>query len=1316
MIDRRRHAHVHLIGAGFAGVSALLLMSAAALATVPSEYLVEVWDADRGMPSSAVTSIAATPDGYLWTGTFAGLTRFDGVRFTVTTHHNTPDFPDDAVTTLHVDRSGLLWAGTGGGIVRYKDGKWQPIPGPGGQALRLASHILETDTGAIYTVCGNRFYGLSGGQFTALPMPPKTGYLKVFAVPGEGVLGSAQQYFGRYRDGAWEQIDYPADLGPDGPLGAAPARANGVWIAGADNIRKYQDGAWSPPRALPQGVHFSPPVNLLEDSFGNVWAGDYRIGLILFRKDGTSFRFDRTQGLPNPTIRGLFEAPDQSVWAATDGGGLVQFHRRTVTMFDESDGLHHAVVDSVFESAPGSLLVGTYGGGLQLFDQRTSRFSPPIAPPGAGLTANSLVLSTLADRNGTAWAGTYARGVFRIQGGRVEQLPDSPAGGRNIAALFLDSRQVLWMGHLEGIAGYSGGRFRDHKSDPGAPQKQIVAIAEDSRGGLWAGGAEGLFHLHDGRFEKFLPPGIRDYSPVTALYVDSRGALWIGAGGRSLDRLQDGVFTAYGPAQGLVASHVGSILEDNQGRLWLATLQQGLIAVTRESLDAVAAGRQSQLAVVWLTRDAGLATNQLRSGFQPAAWKSSDGRLWFATLKGLALVDPRQVSPSRALPPVRIEDVTIGDRHIPIEQSTGDTVTVPPGSRHLEFSFTKPSFLDPERIRFQYGLEGLDAHWTDARERSAGFGDLRPGNYTFRVRATTDGAWNTESAALKVVVLPYYWETLWFRIAIVLALAALTGAAVYGRQNLKLKRKTEQLEKEQALRRDVERMQAVLRISEERFAKAFDSSPTPMSINTLDDGRFLDVNQRFLESTGFRREEIIGRRRDEVGLWLDSGQAARFAALTRANKHIRNFEARLKAAQGQQGYHLLSTEVIELDGQPCLLVSSDEITERRQLEEQLQQAQKLESIGRLAGGVAHDFNNLLTVINGYSDLIMRRLAPDDPNRERIDQVRKAGDRAAELTSQLLAFSRKQVIKPATLELNALIRDTEPMLRRLLPESIETSLRLTDASTHVMADPGQLNQVLINLAVNARDAMLDGGKLVVATAAVEFRERDAGLHPGLAAGWYILLAISDTGAGMSEEVRQHVFEPFFTTKKKGAGTGLGLATVYGIIRQSGGWISVESEPDHGATFRIYLPRVQPADRQEDSTPTLTNSLRGSETVLVVEDQENVRSLAKEVLESYGYRVLDAAHGAEALQLAGKYEGPIHLMLTDVVMPGMTGRELAGRMKSLRPATRVLYMSGYTEDVIAKQGVIDPGIAFIPKPLTPEALAAKVRQTLGKPEQV
>jgi hypothetical protein len=387
--------------------------------------------------------------------------------------------------------------------------------------------------------------------------------------------------------------------------------------------------------------------------------------------------------------------------------------------------------------------------------------------------------------------------------------------------------------------------------------------------------------------------------------------------------------------------------------------------------------------------------------------------------------------------------------------------------------------------------------------------------------------------------------------------------------------------------------------------------------------------------------------------------------------------------------------------------------ERARLEADLQQAQKMESVGRLAGGVAHDFNNLLTVINGHSDLMLGRLNEGDPLRNSLAEIRKAGGRAADLTRQLLAFSRKQIVEPEPVDLNHLVAETRDMLERLAGEDIELVTALAPGLGPVMADPGQLHQVLLNLVVNAKDAMPGGGSLTIETANVDLDQGYAAAHFEIPPGPYVLLTVSDTGTGMDEETREHIFEPFFTTKGVGKGTGLGLSTVYGIVRQCEGWIWVYSEPGQGATFKIYLPRVEQTPAAA-APPPAPGPLRGTETVLVVEDQEDVRRLTVEILKNYGYRVLEAALGGDALLLAEQHPGPIHLLLTDVAMPRMTGKELAGRLEPLRPRMRVLYMSGYTENVIAQRGTLDPGVAYIPKPFTPEALALKVREVLGPPQ--
>ena len=379
------------------------------------------------------------------------------------------------------------------------------------------------------------------------------------------------------------------------------------------------------------------------------------------------------------------------------------------------------------------------------------------------------------------------------------------------------------------------------------------------------------------------------------------------------------------------------------------------------------------------------------------------------------------------------------------------------------------------------------------------------------------------------------------------------------------------------------------------------------------------------------------------------------------------------------------------------------------LEQQLRQAQKMESIGRLAGGIAHDFNNLLGVIIGYSEIALMTMPGDDSLREKLQEIMKAGERAADLTRQLLAFSRKQVIEPTVFDLNSATADLSRMLERTIGEDIQLVMFLCDGVARVKADRGQIEQVLMNLVVNARDAMPSGGKLTIETANVSLDETYARDHFPVVPGRYVMFAVSDTGVGVDAEIQRYIFEPFFTTKEKGKGTGLGLSTTYGIIKQSGGYIWVYSEPNKGSTFKVYLPWVA---ANEDAMPKteMALSLEGNETILLVEDAEGLRKLAQECLENKGYRVLAAKDAQEALTISKQNRGPIHLLLTDVVLPGIGGRELARQLVPMHPETRVLYMSGYTDNAIVHHGVLEPGIAFLQKPFTVNNLWQKVRDVL------
>ncbi len=382
----------------------------------------------------------------------------------------------------------------------------------------------------------------------------------------------------------------------------------------------------------------------------------------------------------------------------------------------------------------------------------------------------------------------------------------------------------------------------------------------------------------------------------------------------------------------------------------------------------------------------------------------------------------------------------------------------------------------------------------------------------------------------------------------------------------------------------------------------------------------------------------------------------------------------------------------------------------RDSEEQLRHAQKMEAVGRLAGGVAHDFNNLLSVVLSYCSFMSDDLAANDPMREDLDQIRRAGERAADLTRQLLAFSRQQVIEPRILDLSTVISGMEKMLRRLVGEDVEVQFSHAPGLGRVKADPGHLEQVIMNLVVNARDAMPIGGRLVIETANVVLDESYAQQRFDVA-GPHVMLAVSDTGNGMDKETQLRIFEPFFTTKEKGKGTGLGLSTVFGIVKQSGGTIWVYSEIGKGTTFKVYLPHTDEVARAPRHTAELA-TLRGGETILLVEDDDQVRLVARGILKRNGYRVLEARNGGEALLMCEKHAGEIDLLLTDVVMPQMSGTELAARLLLIRPDLKVLYMSGYTEDAIIHHGVVDAGIELLQKPLTPDTLLRKVRGVLDR----
>ncbi|MBX6363074.1 MAG: PAS domain S-box protein [Gemmatimonadetes bacterium] len=510
---------------------------------------------------------------------------------------------------------------------------------------------------------------------------------------------------------------------------------------------------------------------------------------------------------------------------------------------------------------------------------------------------------------------------------------------------------------------------------------------------------------------------------------------------------------------------------------------------------------------------------------------------------------------------------------------------------------------------------------------------------------------------------------------------------------------------------ELEAANAKLRDSEQRYRQLVELSPDGIIVHR--DLRIRFANPAALVLVGAAAPaDFIGRS------VLDMTHPDEHEAVERRTRRCQEagepapfVERRIRRLDGTELSAEAASRPIMLDGRRAVLTIIRDTSERKRLEAQFRQAQKMEAVGQLAGGVAHDFNNVLTVIAGYTGILLADLPADAPARADVAEIQAAAERAATLTRQLLAFSRRQLLQPRPLDLNALTADLEKMLRRVLPADIQFETRLDPALGSVHADPGQIEQVLMNLVVNARDAMPDGGRLTIETANVELAEGQAPLHWEARPGHYVMLAVSDTGHGMDEDVQAHIFEPFFTTKEKGKGTGLGLSTAYGIVKQSGGFISVYSEPGHGTVFKVYLPRVD-AEALPDSRADLTGAVtRGCETILLAEDEAPVRATVRRILERAGYTVLEAATGREALELCARGTPAIDLLVTDMVMPDMNGRDLAARFRERYPRAATLFMSGYTEDDVQRQGVLGAGVVFVEKPFTPQALTAKVREALA-----
>ncbi len=1320
-------------------------------------------DNPYSLSSNRIFSLYEDHSGTLWIGTNGGgLNRFERETGRFYNYRNNDEtslsITDDNVYTIYEDRSSTLWIGTlGGGLNRM-------VPaGKEGDPPTFAKYNHEP--GNPHSITHNNIRAIYQDREGVLWIGTDGGGLDK-VIPGDGLNNS--QVF----------IHYGDDLKTHGMRESPNVMAIDeddryvLWI-GTDN------GLYSLDRKRTSFTRFHADLDdphslshnyvrrIFKDRAGVIWIGTDGGGLNKLVPGETEnipphffcYRYNdyNPDGLSNDAVESIYEDRSGILWIGLYNSGINKLILRKPTGFNREteqfihlrlnprapqNSLSHNSINAICEDPRGALYVGTDGGGLNKIIPGTTEEEPlrfihyKFAPNNPGSLSNNNITSLLVDHLGELWIGTYTGGLNKLIPGPGDDStatfihyihnPQKPGSVSHnfIYSLHEDHDGVLWIGTMGGGVNRfdrESGSFVHFKNNPGNPNSLSIdyaaTIYEDSTNVLWVGTTYGLnkFNRKTETFTRYFHDPNKsdslssDY--VSAIYEDKSGTLWFGTDGGGLNKLvsprnQDSPlsFVHYTIEDGLPNNVISNIVEDNQGNLWLTT-NNGISKFSRKT------GTFKNYDV----RD-GIQSNEFNEG---AAWINKYGEIFLGGNNGISIFHPENLGENTYVPPVKITDFKIFNQSVPVgewrdgvtilEKAVDETreIKLPYNYDIFSFQFAALDYIAPGKNEYAYMMEGLENEWNYVgNRRFVTYTTLSPGDYLFRVKGSNnDGLWNEKGIRINVRIIPPYWGTTWFRL-LVISLLVIAIIVAYRLKTRFIKKRARQLEETNILlnRQVIERTKAegALRESEIKYRKLFTSIPDPILIYHQETKRLLDCNQAAVDRYGYTLDEL------QTKTWGDIQGPGDDPFTTHFTK------------EGEQMQVEVHTAPMEYKGQAVYIAIIRDVSQQKLLEQQLHQSQKMESIGRLAGGIAHDFNNLLTAVIGHADMALRKMEGDNPYRKYIQPILKAGKRAENLTAQFLAFSRKQIIQPQIVDINSIISDLDKMLCRLIGEDIVTEKKFKTDILPIKADPGQIEQILVNLMLNARDAINDNQqelakkntekKITIRTDHVFLDEAYYRKHLDAKPGAYVSIVISDNGIGMDEETREKIFEPFFTTKEEGKGTGLGMSTVYGIVKQNQGVIYVYSEQRLGTTIKIYWPAVVEEEVQELTEKKHRELTGGNETILVVEDDDIARDFSVSVLKEFGYTVFEASNGKEALQLINEKKIKADLLITDIVMPEMNGKELAGKYKSIYPANLVIFTTGYTDTNIIPHGKLGKEVHFLSKPYSIEALLGKIHEVL------
>lgn len=1240
--------------------------------------------------------------------------------------------PSNDILDVFETTTGIVWVRTDAGLAWYDGFVWQPVGPAEGLPLGIISQAKPGLNGDVLVVAEEKYYHGTTHGFQFVPV----------VVDGDSV--SVSQVLPRNEDQVYvfsDQALFMVQNGESFELGALPkaslstqkrqvvrTRSGRIWSLSSVGLHEWGETAWIP-QVLGHGF-----ADIVEDVSGELIFSEHSAvqqGLWIWPTDGTpKYKEQEATGL---IVTAMHMAANGDV-VVVYASGLVEVRRGEVwtKLVPVPQWMRGA--KCLYFSENQDLWVGS-DEGVFLFRSSSKRWTQL---GGNNLRPKEMVVGEIHQMdNGDLWAGTLAGVSIYHPNGTVTHI-DSVLGNSiaSVTGIAEDRDGGVWItsgGGFQGAYRWHHNTWRYYGQDDGLLASHYHRIIPDRQGRLWFLGLadvisgagldqeQGAF-VYDGQ-------GLAQWGPnkglihgrVYAFSEASDGALWFGTLG-GLSRWFDGKWKHWTSKDGLKSDRIFTLVLDNTDRVWFghgANKENGLGYIDEQGLpqyftvaDGLVGNRVFEISMapdgaLWLGVW-GSGINRYQDGIFSAFGRDTgldNLNLWpvlplsqevyVGTSAGMYVLDLSE----RENPPPRVE--------LSAPVIDGNRVVL----RWQAHPFWGAMPMD--KVETRYKLDNSDwSAWST--EREIVHNDLVSGEHNFVVQSKGFMG-NMEEMGNMVsfhVAPPFYWHPLfWGGVCFWGVSLVVIGVGYWRKQRRflhEIEHRNTELETEISERSAIEEK---LRQSEEKFRQLVEFVPYGIVL-VAKDGQINLINAQTESLFGYRRDELLGQNiellmperfrethRGHIGLYYnDLTQRPMGSDLSLWGRRRNGSEFPVEISLGP----------VTIENEVLVLGIIVDVTDRERLQEQLRQSQKMEAIGNLAGGIAHDFNNLLTVINGYSQMLSLQ-TDAGPTRNLLDEITNAGERASALTRQLLAFSRKQVLQPKLLDLNAVLTDTAKMLRRLIGEDIEFSV-VYGAKGHIKADPSQLEQVFLNLVVNARDAMPQGGTLMIKTENKKVGSRFFKQNEELPIGDYVVISVRDTGVGMSAETQSQIFEPFFTTKEVGKGTGLGLAMVYGIVKQSGGYIFVDSEVGKGTTFNIYFNRVEEVVDEGAEAQVPEISYGGTETVLLVEDDDMVRDFTCQVLTQNGYRVLDAESGERAFELCHESGSDIALLLTDVVMPNLSGRQVAEQLQETYPNLKVLFMSGYTDDAIFQHGIIDEEVAFIQKPFKPNEVLKKVREIL------